>query len=108
MELFTNFFTGFWAIVTTVFVWVVEGAASILLALLFMLYDGFLSFIENFINSISWVSHLGDPVFIAAGLPPQLIYCAHAIGIPGALTIFIGALTIRKLLDLIPAAFTRF
>jgi len=87
-----------WAL--TAFVWVLGKT-------LFYPFDGLLTCISSIFNAINLSTFVASYAMNWAGLPTQMIWLINAVAIPQGISILLAAITIRMLINLIPAAFTR-
>ena len=97
----------FWDELKASFVWLLDGLLWMIMSVLFLFFDGFLTFVTGFFQLLD----VGQYVFTASAswssLPPQLIYVINQIGLPEGLTLLSGAYVIRLLMNLIPSWLTR-
>lgn len=108
MDSFINFLSEFWDSFSSFMSWVLDGFVVVLKSVFYFIFDGLLTLLSSVISSLD-VSYLLSSVTLSwAGLPDNLIYCINAVGFPACLALVSSAIIIRKTLDLIPAAFTRF
>ena len=87
--------------------WTLDGILWLLGKAFFLPFDGLLTAISALFNAIDLSAFAATYAMDWAGLPPQLIWFVNAVAIPQGMTILAGAIGIRMLLNLIPAAFTR-
>ena len=85
----------------------IDGTLTILKVLFVWSFDGALTLVHAFVDSLDF----SNVVFNYFGdwglLSPQALYVVNQSGIPQGLTLLAYAISIRVLLNLIPAAFTR-
>jgi len=84
-----------------------DGVLWIIGKALFLIFDGILTVISTVFTAIDISSLLSSYAMDWAGLPPQMIWFVNAVGLPQGISILTAAISIRMLLNLIPAAFTR-
>lgn len=87
--------------------WLLDALGKAIDWLLYQLYDGFLTFTQGFVSAIEMPSDLLNIGLNYSHLPPQLIYLINQIAFAQGLAIIVGAIIVRMLLNLIPAALTR-
>lgn len=102
-----DFINSFFSILWKGFLWIVEAIGTVIGFLLYTIYDGVLLVIHAFASLIDLSVVAFNMTATAANLPPQMIWIINQIAIPQGLMIVGGAITIRMLLNLIPAAFSR-
>lgn len=107
MQKLWDFITTFWERIGDVLEYLLDGAVYLLMVVVRLILDGFLTVVYLSVASID----LGSFVFNAAaawtGMDPQIVWVINGLGIPTCLTILGGAYVIRFGLNLIPAALTR-
>lgn len=108
MDAIIDWLVAFWEHIKTALSWCLDGFLYVLKSALYFLFDGLLTTIYAIVGALDVGSLLVNIGGLWLGLPPQLLYLINAIGIPTGLTMLSYAILVRKLLDLIPAAFTRF
>ena len=101
---FINGFFGFmWDLIKVVF----EALFDFIGLFFYFFFDGFLSFFQTMLAGVN-LGALGFNVFASwSNMPPQLIYLVNQLGLPQGVTIIAGAIAVRKVIDLLPAAVTR-
>lgn len=87
--------------------WTLDGILWILKKAFFLPFDGILTVIQGLITTIDLSAFVASYAMNWAGMPTQLIWFVNAVSLPQGITIISGAIAIRMLLNLIPAAFTR-
>lgn len=87
--------------------WALDGIMWVIGKATFVIFDGLLTVISAFFLALDFSSFLASYAMNWAGLPSQMIWLINAVGIPQGVLILSGAIGIRMLLNLIPAAFTR-
>lgn len=108
MDAIIDWLVSFWEKIKIALIWVLDGALYVIKAVAYFLWDGLLTTIYAIVGALDVGSLVVSVGGLWVGLPPQLLYLINAVGIPTGLTMLLYAIVIRKLLDLIPAAFTRF
>ncbi|MGD9686358.1 MAG: DUF2523 family protein [Desulfobacter sp.] len=108
MSSIINWLSSFWNHIQTALKWGLDGVLYVLKAVLFFAFDGLLTVVYSIVAALDVGSLTVSLVGLWADLPPQLLYVVNATGLPTGLSMIFYAIVIRKLLDLIPAAFTRF
>lgn len=108
MTAIIKWLASFWDGIKTALTWVLDGVLYVLKAVFFFLWDGLLTAVYAIVGALDVGSLAVSVGGLWIGLPPQLLYVINAVGIPTGLTMVFYAIIIRKLLDLIPAALTRF
>jgi hypothetical protein len=74
---------------------------------LFLIFDGFCFVVTMFISALD-LSALAFTSFAEwSNLPTQAIYLINQLSLPQCVSIILGAITIRMVLNLIPSVFTR-
>lgn len=92
-----------------VFEWALDGILFILKHFLFLVVDGLLTVVEGIFTTIDFASALPLNMFGQWELlPPQMLYILCQIGFGTILSMVVSVWGLRKLIDLIPAEFTRF
>jgi hypothetical protein len=99
--------TGIITALKTFFWWVLEQIKDFLAWIWYWLFDKICDAIEFAISIIELPGTIIDSLFAWASLPDQVLYILHAIGFPAGVAILIAAITLRFLINLIPAVFTR-
>jgi hypothetical protein len=102
-DFINGFFASLWNLVKIVLglLW------DIVSLFFFWLLDGFLTVVTVFLSGIN-LSALGFQTFAEwSDMPPQLIYLVNELALPQCVTIIAGAIAVRKVIDLLPAAVTR-
>jgi hypothetical protein len=107
MSALIHFVNSFLSILTSAFSWLLDGAILVIQSACYFIYDGFLTTITAFVNSLD-LSSLAFTSLTTWGLmPDQMLYVINQIGLPQGLTMLFYAYVIRLTLNLIPAALTR-
>ncbi|MCI5219521.1 MAG: DUF2523 domain-containing protein [Candidatus Electrothrix sp. LOE2] len=104
---FVEFLEDFWAIVEDAFIWLLNGFLWIISELLYLIFDGLLLIVEGFFTLLDLSSVAFASSADWAGLPDQLIWIINQINLPQGFSIILSAISVRVLINLIPAAFTR-
>ncbi|MBU0673270.1 MAG: DUF2523 domain-containing protein [Proteobacteria bacterium] len=84
-----------------------DGFFTVFNSFFFMIFDGFLFTVTTLISALDLSSLAFTEIASWADLPPQLIYLINQLGLPQCAGILAGAITIRMILNIIPAAVTR-
>jgi len=88
--------------------WILDGFVFIIGKIFYFIFDVLLSVIEQLIHAVDFVQFQTLHAFSNWNLlPPQILYVLYKLHFAQILTVIAAAYMIRKLLDLIPAAFTR-
>lgn len=103
-----EFFASFWETLKDSFSWVLDGALIVLKSVFYFILDGLFSCIVAIVGSLDVGNLAANYVGVWLDLPSQLIWCINAVGLPACLAMMFYAVVVRKILDLVPAAFTRF
>jgi len=91
----------------TLFKWALDGVLYVLKAALYFVFDGLLTIVTTIFGAIDVSTLMVNSAANWAQLPPQAIYLMSACGIPQCLSMMASAITIRMIINLIPAEFTR-
>ncbi len=103
----TAFFNAMVAFFVAILKWCLDGVLFVLKSALYYAFDGLLTAIQTIFTAIDVGSFAVSYAAKWSDLPPQLIYFIDAIGIPQCVVMLAGAMSIRMLINLIPAEFTR-
>lgn len=90
------------------FTWTLDGILWLLAKAFYLPFDGLLTVISSIFTAIDLSAFVASYAMNWAGMPPQLIWFVNAVSIPQGISIYLAAITIRKLADLIPSWATRF
>lgn len=74
---------------------------------LYVIFDGLLTCVSAIFTAIDVSSFATTYALSWAGVPTQMIWFINQVSIPAGITMLVGAIGIRMLINLIPAAFTR-
>ena len=111
IDVVTGFFTGFFGTIVNIFIacvaWAFDGLVFVIGYALFYIFDGLLSSITVIVQAIDLSTFVVDIAGQVASLPSALLFLLHSCGFAQGMAIIASAYTIRLLLNLIPAAFTR-
>ncbi len=107
MQWLKDFISNFFEILWKGFLWLAEAVGEVVGFLLFTIYDGVLTVISLFASTIDLSAIAFNMAAEYSNLPPTLIWFINQINIPQGLSIIAGAIGIRMLINLIPAALTR-
>lgn len=89
------------------FLWLAEAVGEIISFLLYTIYDGILTVLHLFASAVDLSAVAFNMAAQYSHLPPQLIWVINMINIPQGLTYIAGAILIRMIVNLLPAAVTR-
>lgn len=107
MRTIINFFKQIPDLLWDAFTWLLDSIGSAISWMLYTIYDGVLIVIYSFADAIDFSAVMFNTAAQYSSMPPQLIWLINQVGLPQALTYLAGALVIRLLLNLLPAAITR-
>jgi len=103
-----GFISDFFYLLIDIVFWTLDLILQFILLPIYWLFDGFLTIFTLVITSIN-LSSVGFETFAQwSSMPPQLIYIVNQLGLPQCVTIIVGAIIVRKIIDLIPGVATRF
>lgn len=89
------------------FMWALNGAILVIGHVFYYIFDGLLTVVFTIISGLD-ISSVGfNYLSQLAGLPEPLLFCLNVCSFPQCLVIISGAYSLRLLLNLIPAEFTR-
>lgn len=74
---------------------------------LFMIFDGFCVVVTSFISALDLSALAFTQYAEWTNLPPQAIYIINQLALPQCASLIAGAILVRMILNLIPAALTR-
>ena len=97
----------FWVAGKLLLVWTLQGILWLLGKAIFIIFDGILTAVSAFFTLIDLSSFISSYAMNWAGLPAQMIWLINAVSIPAGIVMITGAIGIRMVINLIPAAFTR-
>lgn len=107
MTALISFVNAFFSSLQTQLKWILDGFLWIFKTVLYVIIDGLLTVVVGVVQAIDVSSLVSSAALNWGNVPSQLIYCVNQCGIPQGLAIITGAIVIRMILNLIPAAFTR-
>lgn len=107
MATIINFFKSLPGLLWDALTWILDGIGDVISWTFFTMYDGLLTIIHGFASVIDFTAVMFNTAAQYSSMPPQLIWLINQVGIPQGLSYLAGALAIRILLNLIPAALTR-
>lgn len=107
MNALVSFVNAFFTSLQVALKWVLDGGMWILKTVLFVILDGLFTVIVSFVSAIDLSTVISSGAASWAGLPPQMLYLVNQCGIPQGLSLITGAIVVRMIINLIPAAFTR-
>ncbi len=102
-----DFVNKFFGLLMDGFLWLAEAVGEVLSYLAFTIYDGLLTVIFLFADTVDLSAMAFNMAAQYAGLPTQLIWLINQVNLPQSLTYIAGAIVIRMILNIIPAAVTR-
>ena len=97
----------FWSYLAGLFTELLEIIFKIIGWVFYCIFDGFLAVVYAFVQALDLSSVAFGVASQWTNLPNPLIWLVNSLALPQCITIIAGAMTIRLLLNLIPAAFTR-
>lgn len=89
------------------FLWLAEAVGEVISFLLFTIYDGLLTVLHTFAAAVDLSAVAFNMAAQYSNLPSTAIWLINQINIPQGLTYIAGAILIRMIINLIPAAATR-
>lgn len=107
MKWLFDFISSFFTILWQGFLWLVEAICTAISYAFYLVYDGLLTVVTSFVATLDLSSLAFNHAVQYSSLPPQLIWLMNQINFPQGFSIIAASLTIRMILNLIPAAFTR-
>ena len=100
-------YTDFWTWLYDVVKWALDGAVSVIVWAVKILFEGFLFLVTSLIQGLDLGSYAIQYAVLWGGLDSRVTWFIGNLGIGQGLTMLTAAIGIRLLLNLIPAAFTR-
>lgn len=100
---FGSFFKSLWGLITLA----LTGLFTVISSFFFMILDGLLTVVTLFVSSLDLSALVFTQYAQWANLPPQAIYVVNQLALPQCASLIAGAMLVRLLLNLIPAAITR-
>jgi len=97
----------FWNTIKSVITDTLELLFSVIGWVLYCVFDGLLAVIYAVVNGLDLSVVAFDMASEWSSMPEQLVWLVKELGIPQCLTVISGALTLRLLLNILPAALTR-
>ncbi len=107
MATIINFFKSIPGLIWDAITWLLDNIGAAFSWLFFTIYDGLLTVLYSFAAGLDFSAVMFNTAAQYSSMPPQLIWLINQIGLPQALTYLAGAIVIRMLLNLLPAAITR-
>lgn len=98
-----SFFSKFWGL----FKFALDAFFSVFKTFIYMIFDGFCTVVTGFISSLDLSALAFTQYAQWSNLPPQAIYLINQLALPQCASLIAGAMLVRMLLNLVPAAFTR-
>lgn len=102
-----DFLSPFWTNATELFKSAIELFFYIISWVFYVIFDGILSTVYAFFSALDLSAVAFDMAAEWTSMPDQLIWLVNQLAIPQCLTIIVGAMGLRMLLNLIPGAITR-
>lgn len=103
-----EFFSFFWNQAVSILKWLLYNLFNLLIDIFYIPFDFVLSTFETLITSINFLELKTLNTFAKWNLiPDQVLYVLDRMNLGYCLTMLLMAYTIRLILNLIPAAFTR-
>ena len=97
----------FWSWIYDALQWLLDGAVSVVVWAVKILFEGFLSVVSALVQALDIGSYAIQYAALWGGLDERVAWFIGNLGIGSGLTLISAAIVIRLLLNLIPAAFTR-
>jgi hypothetical protein len=107
MQKLIHFVEVFFDWIYDVLKWVLDGGISVIVWAFKILFEGFLTVVQVTVAALDLGSYAIQYAAMWGGLDERVAWFLGNLGIGTGLTILAGAIGIRMLLNLIPAAFTR-
>ena len=102
-----DFIFAFWDTVTTILHVILKIIFSVIGWVLYVMFDGCLAAVYAFFQGLDLSALAFNTASAWTSLPPQLIWLVNELALPQCITIIVGTLGVRLILNLIPSAFTR-
>ncbi|WP_457573587.1 hypothetical protein [Desulfolithobacter sp.] len=102
-----DFINSFWDLLLSILTWVLDAVILVISFVAYTIYDGFLIVVHSFFSALDFSSVAFTQAAEWSSLPTQLIWLINQLALPQCLTIVSGAILLRVLINLIPAALTR-
>lgn len=103
IDFITSFFQVLWGFIKLA----LSGFFTVISAFIYMILDGLLTVVTLFVSSLDLSALAFTQYAQWANLPPQAIYLVNQLALPQCASMIAGAMMVRLLLNLIPAAVTR-
>ncbi|MBI5847507.1 MAG: hypothetical protein HZB31_06080 [Nitrospirae bacterium] len=107
MQALIDFINNFWESCKNFINWIFELLIPVLAKVFQFIMDIVFRVVKEFLSALDFGSYGLSYASHWLSLPDQLIYLLNACMVPQALTLLAGAYTLRFVLNLIPASFTR-
>lgn len=107
MQWLKDFLNNFFANLYDGFEWLLEGVVYFIKYIAYTVYDGLLTVIFTFADAVDLSAVAFNMAAQYAGLPTQFIWLVNQVNLPQSTTYIAGAIAIRMVLNIIPAAITR-
>jgi hypothetical protein len=98
-----SFFSSLWGFIKLGLM----GFFSVISTFVYMILDGLLTVVTLFVTSLDLSALVFTQYAQWTNLPPQAIYLVNQLALPQCASLIAGAMIVRLLLNLIPAAVTR-
>jgi hypothetical protein len=92
-----------WAAIT----WIFDNLGNLISWIFFTIYDGLLTVLYAFAAAIDFSAVMFNAAAQYSSMPTQLVWLINQIGLPQGFTYLGGAIAIRMVINLLPAAVTR-
>ncbi|WP_456385293.1 hypothetical protein [Desulfolithobacter sp.] len=102
-----DFINSFWDLLVSILSWLLDAVLLVISFVAYTIYDGFLMVVHAFFAALDFSSVAFTHAAEWSSLPTQLIWLINQLALPQCLTIVSGAIMLRVLINLIPAALTR-
>ena len=107
MQWLKDFIGKFFSFLFDGFLWLAEAIGEIIGFVLYTIYDGLLTVIVAFANTIDLSAVAFNMAASYSGLPTQLIWLINQVNFPQFMAYISGAIIIRLIINLIPTWATR-
>jgi zinc transporter ZupT len=107
MQWLKDFINGFFGYLIDCFKWLAEAIGEVISFVAFTIYDGLLTVIFLFADTVDLSAVAFNMAAQYSGLPTQLIWLINEVNLPQSTSYIAGAIVIRMILNIIPAAVTR-
>lgn len=107
MQWLKDFINNFFGTLFDGFKWLAEAVGEVIAFIAYTIYDGLLIVIYSFASTVDLSAVAFNMAAQYSGLPTQLIWLINEVNLPQATSYIAGAIVIRMILNIIPAAATR-